>query len=564
VGTHGDTAITTSGGPVGDHRRLHDLLTELRRRSGALSLRRINSVCGVFVGHLSEIFAGKTAPGPDVAVKIAQALKATDREQARARFYADGVEADRSAQRAGDTRRERRPGWDGSPYLGLPPFEERHARIFYGRRALTARLLDRLRGHPGSAGVLLVLGPSGAGKSSLLRAGLMGSWAHDSLAPGCQFWPRRVITPTSKPLRQLAIHLADLAGGDAISAHEALLANPGQAHLLAGQALTVADRPPGPAGDATASSVPRLVLVVDQLEELFTLAIDPGERDRFLTALHSMATVPVLPDGRPGALIIAGIRGDFLDQAMAFPSVRRAAEAGVVAVGAMTESEMREAIAGPAAEAGVRVPDDLCTAVLDDLRERRLPVGFDSGALPLLSQVMFVMWQTRTAAGLTVEGYHRTGGVADIVRTSAERVYDTLDADQETLARQLFLHLTTVTEGKLTSRPATRAALRAATGSDETNLVIEAFAGQRLLTVADNDLVTIAHEELLRSWNRLRDWLQPSFTDQALHQALTDDQNWQQRHRDPSYLYRGGRLVAVDDAVRRWTGDPGQHPPSTR
>ena len=550
MGTNGDTAVTLGGGPVGDHRRLHDLLTELRRRSGAPSLRKINSACGVSVGHLSEIFAGKTAPGPDVAVKVAQALKATDREQARVRFLAEGVEADRSAQRAGDHRRERRPGWDGCPYLGLPPFEERHARIFYGRRTLTARLLERLRAHPAGAGVLLVLGPSGAGKSSLLRAGLMGALAHDALAPGCQFWPRRVLTPTGEPLRQLAIHLADLAGGDAISAYEALLADPGQAHLLAGQAL------------APAGSRARLVLVVDQLEELFTLTTDPAEQDRFLTALHSMATVPVLPDGQPGALIVAGIRGDFLDQAMAFPSVRQAAEAGVVAVGAMTESELREAVVGPAAEAGVRVPDDLCAAVLDDLRERRLPVGFDSGALPLLSQAMFVMWQTKTAAGLTVDGYHRTGGVADIVRTTADRVYDTLDAGQEDVARRIFLHLTTVTDGKLTSRPTTRAALRAATGSDESNLIIEAFAQQRLLTVADNDLVTVAHEELLRSWNRLRDWLRPSLTDQALHQALTDDvQNWQQRHRDPSYLYQGGRLFAVDDAVRRWTGDPGQHPP---
>jgi WD40 repeat protein/transcriptional regulator with XRE-family HTH domain len=551
--------------PVGDHRRLHDLLVELRHRAGDPSLRKINSGCGVSVGYLSQIFTGKTAPGADVAVKVAQALKASEREQARIRFYAEGTETDRSAQRTADPARSRRLGWDGCPYLGLRPFEEHHAAIFYGRRALTGRLLDRLRNHPSDAGMLLVLGPSGAGKSSLLRAGLMGAVAGDSLAPGSQFWPRRVITPTGDPVRQLAIHLADLAATDAISVQQALIACPGQAHLLAGQALTVAGQQHSPAETASAAEPdtgdagggPRLVLVVDQLEELFTLTTDPSTQETFLTALHSLATEPMLPDGRPGALVIAGIRADFLGQALAFTPVRHSTEAGAFTVGAMSESELREAVTGPAAEAGVRIPDDLCTAILDDLREHSLPVGFDSGALPLLSQVMFVMWQAKDAAGLTVTGYRRTGGVADIVRTSADQVYNTLTPGQQDLARRAFTHLTATTDGRLTRRPSTRSALRTATNSDDIDAVIEAFAAQRLLTVGDSDTVTIAHEELLRSWTRLHDWLQPNLTDQALHRALTDDvHDWQQRHRDPSYLYQGGRLLAVDTAVGRWTSDP--------
>ncbi|MET8151333.1 AAA family ATPase [Actinoplanes sp. NPDC049668] len=543
MSTRGDQTLPSGGGLVGDQRRLHDLLTELRQRRGGPSLRKINGVSGVSVGHLSQIFAGKTAPGPDVAVKIAQALQATDREQARARFLAESVEADRSAQRAGDSRRERRPGWKGCPYLGLPPFEEHHARVFYGRRALTGRLLDRLRRHPGDAGVLLVLGPSGAGKSSLLRAGLMGSLAQDALMPGCQFWPRRVITPTGDPIRHLAVHLAELAGTDAITTYESLKTSPEQAHLLVGQVLAAAGHP-------------RLILVVDQLEELFTLSGDPADQQRFLTALHSMATRLPAPDGRPGALIVAGIRGDFVDQCMAYPTMRQAAEAGVFAVGAMSESELREAVTGPAAETGVRVPDDLCAAILDDLRARNLPTGYDSGVLPLLSQAMFVMWE---AGKLTLDGYHHAGGVADIVRTSAEQVYDTLDADQQDLTRRLFLHLTTVTEGKPTRRPSTRNILRTATGSDLVDPVIEAFASRRLITVAENGLVTIAHEELLRSWDRLRDWLQPSLTDQALRRTLAEDvHTWQHHRRDSSYLYSGARLVAADDAVQRWTDDPGR------
>jgi WD40 repeat protein/transcriptional regulator with XRE-family HTH domain len=549
VATQSDRSQASGSVPVGDHRRLHDLLVELRHRAGEPSLRKINGGCGVSVGYLSQIFAGKTVPGPDVAVRIAQALKATDRELARVRFYAEGTVTDRSALRAADASRPRRPEWEGCPYRGLLPFEEQHATVFYGRRTLTGRLLDRLREHPADAGMLLVLGPSGAGKSSLLRAGLMGSLAADALTPGCQFWPRRVITPTSEPVRQLAIHLAELAAADAISVQDALTTRPEQAHLLAGQALAAA-------GDG------RLALVVDQLEELFTLTTDPAELETFLVALHSLATGPVLPDGRPGALVVAGIRGDFLDQALVYAPIRQATEAGPLTVGAMSEAELREAVAGPAAEAGVKVPDDLCTTILDDLREHSLPAGFDSGALPLLSQVMFVMWQHRDTAGLTVAGYHRTGGVADIVRTSADQVYDTLAPEQQEISRRIFLHLTATTGGRLTRRPSTRNALRTAAGSADIDTVIEAFAAQRLLTVADNDTVTIAHEELLRCWTRLHDWLQPDLTDQALHRALTDDvHNWQQRDRDPSYLYQGGRLLAVDDALHRWATDPAHHVP---
>jgi WD40 repeat protein/transcriptional regulator with XRE-family HTH domain len=541
---------------VGDHRRLHDLLLELRHRAGDPSLRKINAACEVSVGYLSQIFAGKTAPSPDVAVRIAQALKASDREQARARFLAEGTGADRTAQRTTETTQSRRSGWDGCPYLGLRPFEEQHATVFYGRRLLTSRLLDRLRKQPRHSGMLLVLGPSGAGKSSLLRAGLMGSLAADGLTAGSRSWPRRVITPTGDPVRQLAIHLAELAAADAITVQEALTARPGQAHLLAGQALAAAGQPAG------IGEHPRLVLVVDQLEELFTLTTDTAEQETFLTALHSLATGPVLPGGEPGALVVAGIRGDFLDRALAFEPVRQAAESGVFAVGAMSESELREAIVGPAAEAGVRIPDDLCAAVLDDLRERCLPVGFDCGVLPLLSQVMFVMWQARDTAGLTVEAYRRTGGVADIVRTSAEQVYESLDPGRQDITRLAFIHLTASTDGRLTRHPSTRSALRTAAGGDAIDEVIEAFAAQRLVTVSDSDHVSIAHEELLRSWNRLRDWLRPSLTDQALYRALTDDvHDWQQGRQDPSYLYRGGRLLAVEDARHRWADDPAQHFP---
>ena len=137
--------------------------------------------------------------------------------------------------------------WSGCPYLGLVPFEERDARVFYGRGELVAQLVRRLAEQLDRTGMLLVAGESGAGKSSLLRAGLMPWLAAGALGPGSQRWPRRVIRPTGSPLRELAMVLAEVAGADPVSVYRSLSAAPGEAPMLAEQAVrAAAGRSAGP------------------------------------------------------------------------------------------------------------------------------------------------------------------------------------------------------------------------------------------------------------------------------------------------------------------------------
>ena len=138
------------------------------------------------------------------------------------------------------------PAWPGGPYPGLVPFEERDAQLFYGREELTDQLVRRLAERLRGAGILLVAGESGSGKSSLLRAGLMPRLAAGALGPGSERWPRRVIRPTASPLRELAMHLAEMAGADPVSVYRSLSAAPDEAPMLAGQAArTAAGRGPG-------------------------------------------------------------------------------------------------------------------------------------------------------------------------------------------------------------------------------------------------------------------------------------------------------------------------------
>ena len=359
--------------------------------------------------------------------------------------------------------------WAGCPYLGLLPFQEGDARVFYGRDELVAQLVRQLAGRLDRAGTLLVAGESGAGKSSLLRAGLMPRLAAGALGPGSQRWPRRVIQPTDSPLRELAMHLAEVAGMDPVSVYRSLSAAPDQAPMLVEHAMrtTGGDGPgTGSAGaDDTASCVPRrLVLVIDQFEELFTAGAnaDAGrvEREAFTAAVHAAATVPVGPLKVPSALVVAAVRADFLGQLIAYPPLKAALEAGPFTVGPMSEAELRLAITGPAAEAGLAVEPALVEAVITELREGAWS-GLGSGVLPLMSQAMAATWERREGGELTLRAYRRAGGVADAVNRSAQAAYDALTSTQKDASRLVFTQLTVITPGgQLARRRCTTADLR--------------------------------------------------------------------------------------------------------
>ena len=341
--------------------------------------------------------------------------------------------------------------WAGCPYLGLVPFEEQDAPVFYGRGDLAGQFVQRLAGRLDGPGIVLVAGESGVGKSSLLRAGLMPRLAAGALGPGSGRWPRRVIRPAASPLRELAAQLAEVAGTDPVSVYRSLLAAPDEAPMLIDLAVRTAtgrgpesrSRTPG---DPTAAAPPRLVLVVDQFEELFTAGRDEeagrAEREAFIAALHAAASCPTGPRNLPTALVVAAVRADFLGRLIAYPPLKAALDAGPFTVGPMSEAELRAAITGPAAEAGLAVEPAVVEAIIAELREGA-GGGLDSGVLPLMSQAMAATWEYREGSQLTLRGYLWAGGVADAVNRSAQAAYDTLTSPQQDAARQVFTQLTT-------------------------------------------------------------------------------------------------------------------------
>ena len=192
-------------------------------------------------------------------------------------------------------------------------------------------------------------------------------------------------------------------------------------------------------------------------------------------------------------------------------------------VTAMTERQLRMAITEPAKKAGSKVDDDLTDLLLAEVRTGQ-PGSFGAGVLPLLSHALDQSWRSRTGQALTLADYERAGGIDGAVADSAQRAYDALTPAQQAAARQVFLRLiATSGDGADTADRATRAELtvgKSPTEAQDVEAVLEAFAAERLLTLAAST-VELSHEALLTAWPLLRDtWLADTRADRIARTRL--------------------------------------------
>ncbi len=431
------------------------------------------------------------------------------------------------------------------PYPGLAAFQESDAVWFHGRERLTAELVTRLRQRLQGPSMLIVVGASGAGKSSVLRAGLIPELDTGALAvPGSESWPREVMKPGRHPLRDLALRLAAIAGADGSTFVAALDDDPGRTPLLVRQALLSGDGPAGPAAEAAPR---RLVLVIDQFEEVFTLCAGE-ERRRFIEAVSAAAEGSA--DDPAPALVILGLRAGFVEHCTAHPTLRPALRDQFI-VGPMNISELHDAVERPARDVGLVVEPGLADAMLTDLEAVASgdTATYDPGKLPLLAHVLRETWARRERGRLTVRGYSEAGGIKRAVAKKADEVYGSFDADGKRVARVLLEHLVSVrADAEDTRRRMTREALIAEISPDDAETarrVLDRLERERLVT-ADQDTVQIAHEALLRYWPVFGRWLDEHRAWLRVSQRLTERAGeWKGGERHPDLLLRGAQLSAV-------------------
>jgi WD40 repeat protein/transcriptional regulator with XRE-family HTH domain len=548
------------------------LLRQLRAEA-KLTQEELAAAAGVSPRSVSNLERGinRTAH-KDTAVLLAGALGLTGPTEelfvAAARGNVPAGQVRAAAAAAGP-----RPGAvTGSPYRGLAVFGEQDAAFFFGREAATAQVLDRMSRHLAGTGLLVVSGVSGAGKSSLLRAGVLPRIRAAGLVagPGAASWPCLVFTPTRAPLDELALRVAVVAGTDASAVRRGLEADPAGFALPARQAALA--RPPGPAragdGPAAEGSQPspqrRLLMVVDQFEELFTQCPDERQRRAFITALYAAATARHRPDPTPAALVVLGVRADLEARCADYAQLADAVQDRYLLT-AMTGRQLRMAITEPAKKADSGVDVDLVEVLLAEVRTGQ-PGTSGAGVLPLLSHALDQAWRSRAGQALTLADYERTGGIEGAVAGSAQRAYDGLTPAQQDAARQVFLRLTaTSSDGADSADRVTRAELTAGTSpaeAQDVEAVLEAFAAERLLTLAAGT-VELSHEALLTAWPLLRDtWLADSHADRIVRSRLhATAAEWARHSRDRSYLYSGTLLATAAGTAARIGADPARHPP---
>ena len=390
------------------------------------------------------------------------------------------------------------------PFKGLASFEPVDADYFFGRERLVAELVARLVG----ASFLGIAGPSGSGKSSLLRAGLLPALA-EGVLPGSRGWRRLLLRPGERPLEELRRVLVSGAKDPLAEALDGL-----------------------PSGG-------RLLLAVDQLEELFTACRSDAERAAFAAALARAAADP---QGR--ALVVVALRADFYGRFAAYPELADLLGANQVLVGPMQASELRRAVELPAGRVGLRVEPELADALVDD-------VEGEPGALPLLSTALLELWQKRQDNSLTLAAYRESGGVHGAVARLAEGTYARIPEGRRQLVRAIMLRLVGEGEGDAPVRRRAPLAELDLEQSEDVADVLRTLADSRLVTVGEGS-VEVAHEALLREWPRLSEWIEQDEEGRRLRAHITQAATeWDATGRDPGELYRGARLAAALD----WAAD---------
>ncbi|NJL84534.1 MAG: AAA family ATPase [Chloroflexaceae bacterium] len=432
------------------------------------------------------------------------------------------------------------------PYKGLEFFDnnEEDPKYFFGREELTDKLLDHLR----TGNFLALVGASGSGKSSVLRAGLLHQLQQGRKLSGSQHWVIRCFTPGENGQSPLQ-NLAEAFVGNQLSPVEYAE----QLETAEKQLATGAD---GLRRLVQGLDAPRVVLAIDQFEEIFTLCQDKQEREQFFACLMG-----ALEQLQEKMAVVVTMRADFLGRCVEqdYSGLAQRIQ-DTVPVTPMSREQLGDAILKPAERVNRKLEPALVEQMLSDVAEA-------PGTLPLLQYALKQLWQ-QNPKQLRLEDYIQLGHIGGSLNQRATELFNTMSPTQQAATKRIFLCLTQLGEGtEDTRRRALKRdiitplhpesvideALQVLTNKD--NRLIVTSQLQEKGTGSGEVVVDVAHEAVIRHWQLLRNWLSDTPIRDKLreHRQLeTAAKEWDRerrknRRKAGGYLLHGIRLQQANE-----------------
>jgi FOG: WD40 repeat len=445
-----------------------------------------------------------------------------------------------------------------NPYQGLAAFGEEDADFFFGQENFINKLVEVTQNQP----LVGIIGPSGSGKSSVVFAGLIpnlrkqGNWLIEVFRPGKEPF---------LPLASALVRQLEPEAGETQLLRESvgLASDFQQGRITVQQVISrILERNPGK----------QLLLVADQLEELYTLCPVKEEQERFADEL--LAAI-----AQENITVVFTLRADFYGYVLSYRPFRDALqEYTPQLLSSMKREELQAAIELPAQKLEVQLEGNLTQRILDD-------VGQEPGNLPLLEFALTRLWEKQKNRELTHQAYEEIGGVKKAIANHAEQVYQKLSETEKQQARRIFVQLVRPGEGTEDTR---RVATRAEVGDENWNLVSYLAGYQARLVVTGSyqkdltpqppslpgngeyespsprrrgvwgevtlaeDTVEVVHEALIREWLTLREWMSANRQFRTWQERLKVGlRDWKNHKYETGGLLRGTALSVAEDWLRQ-------------
>lgn len=410
-----------------------------------------------------------------------------------------------------------------NPFVGLRPFEEREAHLFFGRDGQSDEIVRRLA----RKRFVAVVGVSGSGKSSLVRAGLFPGLRGGFMAAAGSHWRIACLRPGSAPIASLAdaLHGALRAPDDPADALPSALIEATLRRTSLGVGEVVRQ--------ALLAKTENVLVVVDQFEELFRYkrVRTEASADDDAAAFVKLLIEAPQQAGAP-IYVMLTMRSDFLGDCAQFRGLPEMMNDSQYLIPRMNRDERRQAIEGPIGVGGARISPRLVQRLLND-------VGEDPDQLPVLQHALMRTWQhwerhRGERPMLDLDDYEAIGTMSEALSRDADEAYAEIGSERgRGIAEMLFKRLTERgKDARETRRPTRFDELCAVAGASpvEVTRVIDRFRDPARsflmpafdVPLRDDSIVDISHESLIRKWKRLDKWVSEEGESRAMYQRIAD------------------------------------------